>query len=112
GSVVPCTRPFDRASATFGNIASADLRSILNGAKLAAFADSDRSSQSRSESCPWFALCHNGCPQHRVDEQGAASVGGASVYCECQSGKAAGNSAIWSHLAKRTAEIIAAASEA
>jgi len=99
GNIVPCTRPFDRSKYTFGNIKTTALVDILKSDSHEEFKKKDLISQSNSKSCPWYSICHNGCPQHRSND-GLQDILGTNLYCKCQSGEDGGNFEIWSHVNK------------
>jgi len=105
GDVVPCTRPFDRALYSFGNIQLASLKQIKDGHKLSAFMERDLQSQQKASACKWAHLCHNGCPQHRVDNDGKQDIAGNNYYCECTSGIPGGHASIWNHIEARLGEL-------
>lgn len=105
GDVVPCTRPFDRARHTFGNVERIALAEIVLARPFQEFKRLDLLAQSRSSHCTWHSMCHNGCPQHR-QRSGKPDISGASLYCRCQSGIAGGNAAIWEHMQSRADEIL------
>jgi len=105
GDVIPCTRPFDKSLYTFGNIRETSLPRILEGDRSRRFTIEDHEGQRNSQSCPWYAMCHNGCPQHRVTD-GERNVSGANLYCSCQSGSAGGFSEIFEHVVRRTVGIL------
>ena len=105
GDVLPCTRPFDRSRYTYGNIADTPLEAIVAGPSFVGFQREDLAAQERSRSCPWFELCHDGCPQHRQTD-GAQDVAGANLYCACQSGVPGGHAAIFAHIVSRTDAVL------
>lgn len=100
GSVIPCTRPFDRTIHTFGNVHQQPIAEIINGGRLKAFRAADNAAQHQARACRWFGICHNGCPQHRT-VNGKQDISGASVFCTCVSGNPGGNFAIWQHMFDR-----------
>jgi len=105
GDATPCTRPFDRVRYTFGNMQKQTLTTILESPKFVTFKDEDLRSQINSHDCPWFHMCHNGCPQHRA-KAGRQDVSGANLYCQCQSGIEGGHAVIWDHVTRRINRIL------
>jgi uncharacterized protein len=105
GEAVPCTRPFDRVKYSFGNIHSTPLEAIKRSARLEAFRIEDFRAQANSRKCPWYHICHNGCPQHR-STNGHQDVAGANLYCQCQSGIGGGYAAIFEHVVRRTEHLL------
>jgi uncharacterized protein len=104
GNAVPCTRPFDLSKYTFGNIHKNTVAEIAEGPKFQAFREKDLAAQGRSQHCKWQQICHNGCPQHRQTD-GRQDIGGANLYCQCQSGISGGYAAIFEHMVSRINEI-------
>ena len=104
GSVIPCTRPFDRSKYTFGNIHTENLASIIASDRFKSFKKMDLYSQSLSKKCRWYELCHNGCPQQRTTN-GKQDVSGAGYYCQCRTNVDGGYFKIWDHAYKKIEEI-------
>lgn len=105
GDAVPCTRPFDRGRYTFGNIARESLTAIQQSNASRLFREEDLSAQANSRDCPWYSICHNGCPQHRM-KAGRQDISGANYYCSCQSGMEGGYAAIFDHAVSRAEKIL------
>ncbi|MEM7626104.1 MAG: radical SAM protein [Planctomycetota bacterium] len=105
GDAVPCTRPFDLSRYTFGNIDRQGLKQILSADVFQEFKSQDKHSQGKTVQCPWHAMCHNGCPQHRMVD-GKQDISGANLYCQCSSGIEGGHAGIFSHIIDRVKAIL------
>jgi uncharacterized protein len=105
GDAIPCTRPFDREKYTFGNIKDQSLDSILSGDKFLKFKNYDVYGQQKFNDCPWFEMCHNGCPQHRITD-GLQNVAGDNFYCNCKNDLEGGYADIFDHIIRRIWEIV------
>lgn len=97
GSVMPCTRPFDREKHCFGNVESDSLRSIVSSSNFLSFKDLDKKAQKKTEGCRWHELCRNGCPQQRMVD-GTQDIGGKGYYCQCQTAIPGGYYQVWNHV--------------
>jgi uncharacterized protein len=100
GDVLPCTRPFDRAKYTFGNIGQQGLSEIVGSPPFRDFHARDLTAQNNTATCRWHAMCHNGCPQHRISDN-RQEIAGKNLYCQCQSGIEGGFAAIFEHATDR-----------
>ena len=105
GDVVSCTRPFDRAKFTCGNLYSDSLETVIEGPKMINFRSEDLISQQNASHCLWFGLCYNGCPQH-CQTAASREITGAGYYCGCQSLERDGTFAMWSHLHDRCTALL------
>lgn len=106
GDLVPCTRPFDRTLHTFGNLTNNLILGSQLGPNLSRFREWDQYAQDTTAvKCKWHHLCHNGCPQHRVDANGNQDVRGANKYCACVSGEIGGYYSIWEHISNKFTEL-------
>lgn len=97
GKATPCTRPFNKADYNFGNVHESTIEEIIESNKFINFKRSDLASQDKASNCKWFGICHNGCPQHRLENE-KQNINSGSVYCKCTSGYEGGNYVIWEHL--------------
>lgn len=98
GDFTPCTRPFDKSTAVFGNIHQSNIQSITENINFQNFLRDDMSAVAKVESCKWGKACNNGCPQHRLGNDNKASLSGQSVFCSCNNAGGGGYFKIWEYI--------------
>jgi uncharacterized protein len=65
GDVSACDKYVDDADYVFGNLFRADLSEIAASGRLAAVRESNAAQVDALRDCPWFGVCHGGCPHDR-----------------------------------------------
>lgn len=65
GDVSACDKYVDDAGYHFGNLLTQDLTSVLSSGGLHTVRSDNDTAVDRMRDCPWFSVCHGGCPHDR-----------------------------------------------
>jgi len=65
GEISACDRHLDDPDYLFGNLLHTRLGDVETSPRMAAIRVANGVAVERSRACPWFAVCHGGCPHDR-----------------------------------------------
>lgn len=65
GAVAACDKYIGDPAFQLGHVGSTTLAEITDSPRLAAIQDENRRAVGIMRDCPWFAVCHGGCPHDR-----------------------------------------------
>src|SRR5439155_17708938 len=65
GEISACDRYIDDDGFQFGNVLTMSLSNVATSPKLLAVRAENATEVDKLRHCPWFAVCHGGCPHDR-----------------------------------------------
>lgn len=88
GEISVCDKYIDDDRYRFGNILTLNLADVQRSPRLAEIRAENNAALARQEQCPWFSVCHGGCPhdrytaERRLGDQDARCCGLAGLLTE------------------------------
>ena len=88
GEVAACDKYIGDDRYTFGNLLTTSLAEVQRSARLATIRAENHAAVERMRPCPWYAVCHGGCPhdrytgERRLPDYGGRCCGFAPLLTE------------------------------
>lgn len=95
GDIAACDRYQGDGDYTFGNVLREDLAEVLAGANLPRAHAATAAEMLQTSDCPWYRICHGGCPHdrysrvHRAASRGERCCGWSPLLKEMSAALAA-----------------------